>query len=65
MRLEYIGAALIIAAIVLFKIGARPPYSLWKGHLVFGGFIIMALGAVIGAAGMIATRVERRRKRDG
>jgi hypothetical protein len=67
MRLEHVGAALIVSAIILFKIAywrvTCPLHSWCNVYLPFVGFLIMALGALLGVIGMIALRVQKQRER--
>jgi hypothetical protein len=67
MRLEHVGAALIVGAIILFKIsfwGVTCPLHSWCNvYLPFVGFLIMALGALLGVVGMVAISVRKRRER--
>src|SRR5215831_1443884 len=69
MRLERVGAALIVSAIILFKIAfwrvTCPPHSWCNVYLPFAGFLVMALGALLGVFGMVAIRVQKRRERHG
>ena len=67
MRLERVGAVLIVSAIILFKIAfwrvTCPPHSWCNVYLPFAVFLVMALGALLGVVGMVAIRVQKGRER--
>jgi hypothetical protein len=69
MRLERVGAGLIVLAIIVWKVAfwgaACPPHSWCNTYLPFGGFLVLIIGALLGVAGMISARLEERRKRRG
>ena len=69
MRLERVGAGLIVLAIIVWKIAfwraVCPPHSWCNTYLPFGGFLVIILGALLGVAGMISARLEERKKRRG